>query len=330
MALQPKDVGLGRLFDRLPADALIALPAVPPFHLEGTVRLLQRRPSNRVDGWDGHRYLRVLPTVAGLRLVMVENLGDVDAPDLRCSIAGGPVCSQTREAVSSMLTRMLGLDVDPAPFFAMAQSHTRLRQAAEALRGLRPPRFPTLFEAFANVIPFQQVSLAAGVAVVGRIVLRYGQHLNLNSGVYYAFPTPEDLVYADLGELRDLGLSRAKAGTLQGVARRIVSGELSEERLGALASELALQALTAVPGIGPWSAGLVLLRGLGRMDVFPSGDVGARRNLAHLLELDSSTPSADLQPHIDRMDSMKGFLYFYALAWRLMREGLITPVTDPA
>jgi DNA-3-methyladenine glycosylase II len=88
--------------------------------------------------------------------------------------------------------------------------------------------------------------------------------------------------------------------------------------------------LTTVPGIGPWSAGLVLLRGLGRMAVFPSGDVGACRNLAHLLELDSSTPSADLQPHIDRMDSMKGFLYFYALGWRILREGLITPVTDPA
>ncbi len=312
------------------APAAVSLPVLPPFHLEGTVRVLQRRPANRVERWEQHRYQRVLATAEGLRLVAVENLGTVEEPDLRCHPAGGPVSSHTQATVSSALRRLLGLDVDPAPFYTLAGLHPGMRPAVAALRGVRPPRFPSLLEAFANVIPFQQVSLAAGVSIVGRIVLRFGERLALGGQVYYAFPDPEALAYADPDELRSLGLSHAKAGTLQAVARHILAGELSEQKLEALSSEAALQALTTLPGIGPWSAGLVLLRGLGRMDVFPPGDVGAQHNLARLLAIDPSTARANLPVAIEQMGSMRGFLYFYALGWRLLQEELITPAIDPA
>jgi len=152
------------------AAATLTLPVMPPFHLEGTVRLLQRQPSNRVDAWDRGRYLRVLPTVQGLRLLTVENLGTIDAPNLRGLVFGGSVTTPTLDELRRILTRILGLAVDPAPFSQAARDRSPLRIAVHALRGVRPPRFPTLFETLANVIPFQQVSLAAGVAVVGRIV----------------------------------------------------------------------------------------------------------------------------------------------------------------
>jgi hypothetical protein len=68
-----------------PADvtASFAIAAAPPFHLEATVRALQRRPTNRVNLWDDGRYWRVLPTDEGLRLVAVENRGSIDAPAMR-------------------------------------------------------------------------------------------------------------------------------------------------------------------------------------------------------------------------------------------------------
>ena len=59
----------------------------------------------------------------------------------------------------------------------VAESDRRLRPTALALRGMRPPRFPEIFEAFANVVPFQQLSLDAGVAIVSRLVERFGERL---------------------------------------------------------------------------------------------------------------------------------------------------------
>ena len=77
-------------------SASFAIPAVPPFHLEATVRVLQRRPTNRVNLWDGGRYLRVLPTAEGLRLIAVGNHGTIDAPDLPGPGCGGPGRVQQR------------------------------------------------------------------------------------------------------------------------------------------------------------------------------------------------------------------------------------------
>ncbi len=306
-------------------SASFAIPAVPPFHLEATVRVLQRRPTNRVNLWEGGRYLRALPTAEGLRLVAVENRGTIDAPDLRGLVFGGSISMRSQEQLSATIQRLLGSAVDPAPFYRVARRDPRLHAVTASLRGLKPPRFPTLFETIANVIPFQQVSLAAGDAVVGRLVDRCGARLHLGDRTYDAFPRPEHVAAVDVDALRALGLSRAKAATLRDVALRILAGELSEERLEALPSDEAMEVLMALPGIGPWSAGLMLLRGLRRMEIFPAGDVGAAKNLGRLLGAETPARDGGQQALLAEMGDTRGYLYFYALGWRLLHEGLITP-----
>jgi DNA-3-methyladenine glycosylase II len=306
-------------------NASFAIPATPPFSLEATVRVLQRRPTNRVNRWEAGRYLRVLPTAEGLRLVVVENRGTIDAPDLRGLVCGGPISPQTQDQLGAAIQRLLGPTVDVTPFYRVAHGDLRLQAAIASLRGLKPPRFPTLFEAIANVVPFQQVSLAAGDAVVGRLVERFGEYLRLGDRGYAAFPPPERIAVAEIDALRDVGLSRAKATTLRGAARRILAGELSAARLEALPSAAAMESLLALPGIGPWSAGLILLRGLRRMEIFPAGDVGAAKNLGRLLGAENSARDGEQQALLARIGDMRGYLYFYALGWRLLHEGLITP-----
>ncbi|HEY8284848.1 MAG TPA: hypothetical protein VIJ28_10725 [Chloroflexota bacterium] len=311
------------------AAASFAIRAVPPYHLEATVRVLQRRPSNRIDLWEAGRYLRVLSTAEGLRLIAVENRGTIEAPDVHCLVFGGPVSSSTQEQIGTIVQRIVGPTIDLAPFYAIAEQDPRLHAATMALRGLKPPRFATIFETIANVIPFQQVSIAAGVAVVTRLVEQFGRRLNLGTHTFVAFPLPDQIAMAEVEDLRCLGLSWAKARTLHRVAVQVRSGALSEERLEALPSPEAMTALTALPGIGPWSAGLILLRGLRRMEVFPEGDVGSAKNLGRLLGMEGPARVDDIRPVVARMGAMKGHLYFYALGWRLMHEGLISPVSPP-
>lgn len=247
-----------------------------PFHLEATVRVLQRRPGNLVDTWEHGRYRRVLETPQGLAWVEVENRGTIDAPDLCYRLRGANRVSRaTRAGLVQTLRRVLGLHLDPQPLLRLAHADRRLRPAARALRGLRPPRFTGLFEAFASVVPFQQLSLDAGVAIVGRLVERFGTRLEHDGASLRAFPTAQAIAEARLERLRQCGLSTRKAQ---------------------------------------------VLRALGRLEVFPPGDVGAARGLRTLMQLGAGAP---LERIIERFGDYRGYLYFYALGASLLSKGLI-------
>lgn len=303
------------------AVAGIHLPIQAPFHLEATVRVLQRRPSNRVDVWEQDRYLRAFAVADGLALVEVMNYGTIDDPDVCCSILSGGISIRSSDVIRRTLRRILGLDVDPSLLQGLAESDLTLGSTVLALRGMRPPRFADLFESFARVIPFQQLSLDAGVAIVGRFIECFGKCLEYGGRRYYAFPAAQAIAQARSDQLRSCGLSLKKAQALRFLARAIDSSELTEAQLTAMNTRDALKTLIALPGVGPWSAGLVLLRGLGRLDVFPPGDVGAARGLRNLLNLDPTTPIDDV---VERFGDQRGYLYFCSLAESLRTKGIIS------
>jgi DNA-3-methyladenine glycosylase II len=113
--------------------------------------------------------------------------------------------------------------------------------------------------------------------------------------------------------LRAAGLSANKIDHLRSAAAAVEDGLVSEELLAGLSSEEAAVKLQAVRGIGPWSAAVVLLRGLGRLDVFPLNDSGVARSLRELSgesDLDAAALLAALGP-------VRGFLYFHLLLGRM-------------
>jgi 3-methyladenine DNA glycosylase/8-oxoguanine DNA glycosylase len=304
----------------------VALPVRAPFHLEATVRVLQRRPTNLVDVWEDDRYVRVLDTPDGLAAVTVANHGTIDAPDLRFKVHRDGVTAASQAAIALTLRRILGLDVEPEPLRRPVEAERRLRAVAPLLRGLRPPRFANLFETFASVIPFQQLSLESGLAIVGRLVTRFGEAVSLDGRRRLAFPRAAAVARARIPSLMACGLSRRKAEVLRGAARTIQAGGLDEAALAAMSSADAVRRLTALPGIGPWSANLILLRGLGRLDVFPPGDAGVARGLGSLLGL---PPGAARQRVVERFGAVRGYLYFVSLGAALLRKGLIAGSERP-
>jgi DNA-3-methyladenine glycosylase II len=187
---------------------------------------------------------------------------------------------------------------------------------------MRPPRFSGLFETFATVVPFQQVSLEAGIAIVGRLVAALGRSIELEGRRYYAFPTAPDVADARVERLRGCGLSARKSQALRHLAGLVASGELREAALEGMSTAQARDTLAALPGIGPWSASLVLLRGLGRLDLFPPGDVGANRTLRTLLRLGAD---GQVEQEVERFGETRGYIYYYALATTLLERGLIAP-----
>jgi 3-methyladenine DNA glycosylase/8-oxoguanine DNA glycosylase len=291
-----------------------------PFHLEATVRVLQRRPTNLVDVWAEDCYRRVLTTADGLALVEVVNRGSIDDPDVRWAVLQGDISTAARTALGDIVTKMLGLDIDPRPLQRLAHAEPRLGATAIALRGMRPPRFAALFETVARVVPFQQLSLDAGEAVVGRLVQRFGAVLARDGRRFHAFPTAQVIADARLPALKKCGVSLRKAETLRRIARMIESREITEEKLSRMSTKEAIRSLTELPGIGPWSASLIMLRGMGRLDVFPPGDVGVIRGLSQLMRVE---PGRSLERVVRRFGDQRGYLYFYSLGSALLARGLI-------
>ena len=299
-----------------------------PFHLEATVRVLQRRPSNLIDTWNRQHYRRVIRVREQLVLIDVENRGTIDSPDVR--LATRPLSNDRsieRKETARVASAILGLGADAAPAQRLAEREPALRATAGALRGMRAPHYPDLFETFANVIPFQQLSLEAGMAVVARLIQLFGKRLSDGSHTHFAFPVAGDIADAGIAHLKGCGLSRHKSLALHTAARAIASGTLTLTALEQLPSPQAIDRLLELPGIGPWSAALILLRGLGRVDVFPQADTGAESSLMKLMHLRSRGALARVAA---RFGEYRGYLYFYGLASRLLAAGLIGPASPPA
>ena len=145
------------------------LKPVSPFRLDLTVWTLRRRPDNVVDRWDGTTYRRVLPLPAGLWRWRSPRSAPPEAARLHVAVAGQPVSAAVRAAVTSALERLLGLRIDLTEFYQFATHHRQLGPLARRFRGMKPPRFATVFEGVINAMACQQVTLTLGIRLLNRL-----------------------------------------------------------------------------------------------------------------------------------------------------------------
>jgi DNA-3-methyladenine glycosylase II len=294
---------------------------VSPFRLDLTVWTLRRRPDNAVDRWDGTTYRRALSLPGGLVEVAVTQPGPPEAARLNVAVAGRPTHAAVRAAVTSALERLLGLRSDLTAFYRFAARDRRLVPLAERFRGIKPPRFATVFECAINAIACQQVTLTLGVRLLNRLAAAHGPAFGEGGGAVHAFPRPEDLTGLSPADLRQLGFSRQKGRSMLELARAVAGGHLDLEGLAALPDDEAVNRLRALPGVGRWTAEYVLLRGLGRTHVFPGDDVGGRNNLRRWLGLTAPLDYLGAGRVLSRWDGYAGLLYFHLLLDRLAAAG---------
>ena len=154
-------------------------------------------------------------------------------------------------------------------------------------------------------------SLAAGMTRLGHLAERFGPRTA--DGTRVGPPEPGLVARAPLSALRQAGLSAHRAAQLRDLARLPL--ERLEHELTALPDAQARARLLELPGIGPWTADYVLLRGLGRLDVFPAGDVGATRTLGGILGRVLDPPAA--VRFAARFAPLRGMVYFCMLGYVL-------------
>ena len=150
----------------------------------------------------------------------------------------------------------------------------------------------------------QQLSVASTRAIVSRIEELFGGRM----------PTPAELLATDPQALRTAGLSARKGATIRALAERFVDGRFGDEALARMTDVEVEEALTEVPGIGPWSAHGFLLVALDRPDVFLTGDIALRRAIQRLYGFDHVPTENELIELSDRWRPYRSLAVSYLFA----------------
>ena len=117
---------------------------------------------------------RTLRLTEGIAEIAVRQTGPPEAPRLVVSVASERPGRYVRAEVTSLLQRVLGLDVDLRDFYRRAESDPLLGQLVNRFRGLKPPRFPSIFECLANAVACQQLTLTVGINLLNRLAEALG------------------------------------------------------------------------------------------------------------------------------------------------------------
>jgi DNA-3-methyladenine glycosylase II len=290
-------------------EALV--PVRTPYRLDLSAVVLRRLSTNVVDVFDGTAYRRLV--------------GDPDAPTLFTATQTAPDTLAVRlEGPDAerfdpemLARRLLGTEVDLRAFYAGAKTIAWLHALARSARGVKPPRYPSLWETACNAIVYQQISIHAAGAILRRVIERYTRPLDRDGITLFPFPSTGTLLNAKPTDLRALGLSVNKINALIAVGDAIAANTLDEAALDQLPTPNLLDELVAHKGIGPWTAAVIALRGFGRLDVFPMKDSGATALLRKL----SGDEDAQAEPILAALSPQQGMLYYHLLLGRLGATG---------
>jgi AraC family transcriptional regulator of adaptative response / DNA-3-methyladenine glycosylase II len=250
----------------------LLLPTIEPFDGESLLAFLAARAVAGVEEVTGGTYRRTLALAHGGAIMAVTPT----PAGVRCDL----VLEDAEDAgdAAGRCRRLFDLDADPGQITAGLAADPMLGPLVRRRPGLRVPGAVDGFEMAARAIVGQQVSVAGARTVLGRLVVEHGEPLPAPDGsLTHRFPDAAALAAADPAAFP---FPRTRAEALVSVARLAAEGQLRLDPPADLTETRA--ALTAIRGVGPWTASYIAMRALGDPDAFLPGDVGIRHALARL------------------------------------------------
>ena len=231
-----------------------------------------------------------------------------DDQAVHAELAGRPAAELARLAAED-LERMLCLDVDGSGFSALQEHDPVVGALQERFAGLRPVLFYTPYEAAAWTIISQRIRMTQAATIKARLANELGEH--------GAFPAPARV--AQLAAPQP-GLTARKIDQLRAIAMAAQDGALSRRLLRAMTYQDGLAHLQRFPGIGPFSAELILIRGVGHTDVLPDHDIRLHQAIQSAYD---TTDNAAIRSITDRWRPYRAWVALLLRAWREAETGEI-------
>ncbi|MTD52652.1 DNA-3-methyladenine glycosylase family protein [Amycolatopsis pithecellobii] len=247
-----------------------------PFDLAASARFLEAfTPAGRMDAAAAPGTLRFAFPIEGSWQHAGALIRQRAPGDIEISVAAE---EENVEATVRQVRRTLSLDVDGGGFPAIGARDPVVGQLQARYPGLRPVLFYSPYEAACWTIVTNRIRTTQAARIKQRIAELYGEIVELDGHRLTSFAAP-----AALQEIEGpIGLPEVKIERLRAVARAAQAGLLDAQPLRALEPDDALRLLQRLPGIGPFSAQLILVRGAGEPDVFPDKDVRLHEEMREL------------------------------------------------
>lgn len=210
------------------------------------------------------------------------------------------------EAIRQQTARILSLDVDGRDLLEVGQRDPVAGRLMRDYPGLRPVCFYSPYEAGVWAIMSHRIQMRQAAAIKARLAAAYGELVSVHGEPMRAFPSPRALL--DLADFP--GLFDPKPARIAALARAALSGGLDASTLRSLPDAAALAHLQTLPGIGPFSAELILLRGAGHPDYLSLLEPRFRRAVGRAYALDHDPTDADLQRISDNWRPYRTWITF--------------------
>lgn len=243
-----------------------------------------------------------------------------DEQHLLLHLAHGGNDGVLEQQLIQYITDWFDLERDIAPFYRMLQKNRTLGYMAKDFEGFRLIGIHDLYEALCWSIIGQQINLPFAYTLKRRLVEGYGQQLTINQQTLYIFPRPEVLQKATVADLRGLQFSERKAEYLLLVSKMFAEGTISKELVQQCASyEEQVQLLTAIRGIGVWTANYALMKTLKQLQAIPYGDVGLLNALLNHQLIKDKKDTIGIEKLFKGFKGWESYLVFYL--WRSLSAG---------
>ena len=232
------------------------------------IRFLAARATPGVEEVDVNGYRRTISVDGRHGAIAVSHGDGPSALDLEIRFPD----AREHPFITSQVARIFDLGADPATIAECLGGDASLRAPLARHPGIRLPGAWDGFELAVRAIIGQQISVKGATTISGRVAAMFGSPVAVAHGLDRLFPTPAQLVEAPVEGAGEIA-SRARA--IRGLARAVMEGYVDFSAPADL--ESARAALTAISGIGDWTASYIAMRALGDHDAFPSGDLVLRR-----------------------------------------------------
>ncbi len=255
------------------SDFVLRLPFRPPYDWSSIAAYFALRATPGVEQADGGIYCRTIALDGQRGQIRIRPVAGDTALQLSVVFPESRALFQIVERVR----RMFDLAADPDDIAGHLSKDPDLAPVVRAHAGLRLPGAWDGFELAIRAVLGQQVTVKGASTLAGRLAAAFGERLPVTEGPAVLFPTPAALVEADVAAI---GLPKARARTIRALAEAVATGEVVFD--GASDPQALERRLTALPGIGSWTAQYVAMRALNEPDAFPAADLGLIRSAAAL------------------------------------------------